>query len=101
MARRLQLHDLLKDILGSDRVYYQPPENVKLEYPCIVYNLSDIRLRHGNNLPYIMNDLYLVTLIHRRPDNDIYRKIASLPRCSLSRTFVNDNLNHYAFDLYF
>ena len=40
--RRLKLQKLLEDILEANgkakNVYYQPPEGIKISYPCIVYN---------------------------------------------------------------
>lgn len=101
MDRRPRLHELLESLLGSSNVYYQPPATITMQFPCIVYSLSDIQPLHSNNEPYLLNNRYLVTVIHRRPDNDIYKKVAKLPQCSLSRAFVADNLNHYAFDLYY
>jgi len=33
MGTRLELQNLLENILGSRNVYFQPPENLKLNYP--------------------------------------------------------------------
>ena len=38
MDRRLQLHEELCSVLGSRNVYFQPPETIKLTYPCIIYS---------------------------------------------------------------
>ena len=38
---RLTLQTKLEDLLGSKHVYYQPPENLKMEYPAIRYSKSD------------------------------------------------------------
>jgi hypothetical protein len=35
MAPRLQLQTLLETL--TEHVYFQPPENLKVQYPCIVY----------------------------------------------------------------
>ena len=42
MGNRLELHEILVDALGSRNVYYQPPENIKITYPAIVYSKTDI-----------------------------------------------------------
>ena len=40
MASRLNLHNSLIEALGTKSVYFQPPESVKLVYPCIIYEES-------------------------------------------------------------
>lgn len=101
MASRLDLHNLLVDILGSSSVYFQPPETIKMSYPAIVYSLDDINTRHANDEPYLLPRAYAITLIHKNPDNEIVEKIAELPLCRFGRFYVVDNLNHYTFTLYY
>ena len=99
--RRLELHFMLCDILGSKNVYFQPPESAKLEYPCIIYNLSDIDIKYADNRPYAIRDKYAVTVVDKDPDSNIRRKILKLPQCKFSRFFTSDNLNHWMFDIYY
>ena len=37
MERRLELHEALCEVLGSRNVYFQPPDNVTMRYPCFVF----------------------------------------------------------------
>lgn len=92
---------LLTDILGADRVYFQPPPTVQLEYPCIIYERDRRRVFHADNRPYAHKKGYRVTVIDRNPDSDIPEKIADLPLCSFDRFFAADNLNHDVYNLYF
>lgn len=101
MASRLELHEVLCEILGSRNVYFQPPESVKMQYPAIVYSRRSIDNIHANNSVYMQNNSYELTLIHRDPDNDIVEKLTKLPTCKFDRHFVSDNLNHYTYTLYF
>jgi hypothetical protein len=101
MASRLELHEVLCEILGSRNVYFQPPESVKMQYPAIVYSRRSIDNIHANNSVYMQNNSYELTLIHRDPDNDIVEKLSKLPTCKFDRHFVSDNLNHYTYTLYF
>ena len=48
MKTRLELDEELVKILGSKNVYFQPPESLKLNYPAIVYSLSNISNRIYN-----------------------------------------------------
>lgn len=101
MGRRIDLQRALEEILGSKNVYFQPPSNVQLNYPCIVYNLSNIRPKFADNLPYTLTDRYTVTYIDRNPDSDVIRKIASRPKTVMDRTLRIDGLNHTYFSIYF
>lgn len=99
--RRVELQTLLETILGSRNVYFQPPESLKLKYPCIVYELSGMHNDHADNLKYRFLKQYTVTYIDEDPDSDIPDKLLMIDKCSFSRAFPSDNLNHWSFTLYF
>lgn len=101
MNKRLELHEVLCDILGSRNVYYQPPETVKMKYPAIVYSINNIDNGYGDNLPYIQNYAYMVILIDKNPDSEFIDKLANHPRCRFIRNYQSENLNHNVFLLYF
>ena len=101
MVRRYDLHDILKEAAGSDHVYFQPPADVQMVYPCIVYQRDPARTRHADNNPYSQNQRYQVTVIDRNPDSVILAEVAALPSCTQSRNFVANNLNHDVFTLYY
>lgn len=101
MDRRLELHELLCEILGSRNVYFQPPSNIKMKYDAIIYARKTIENRYANNNVYKQEDAYELTAIYEDPDSDIPRKISLLPRCRFDRQFTADNLNHAVFTLYY
>ena len=102
MDRRLQLQTELEEVLGSRHVYYQPTETKKLEYPCIVYQLSDIDLIHGDDLLYRATHGYQITLIERSPETPLVDAILGHFRMiRFDRRFVNQNLYHNVFELYY
>lgn len=101
MSNRTELSSILHTILGSDNVYFQPPETVKMNYPCIIYELANVNTDFANNLPYRHTKQYTVTVIDKNPDSEIPDKIAELPLCSFDRHFASDNLNHFVFRLYY
>ncbi len=101
MAPRLELQGVLEGILGSQAVYFQPPSNVQMVYPCIVYNLDSMNTQFADDRPYAQDDRYQVTVIHADPDNVIRKAVAALPRCLFLRFFTAHKLNHYVFILYF
>lgn len=101
MAPRLDLQELLVEILDSDNVYFQPPSNVQMKYPCIVYSRDSILAIYAENSPYKVDNRYSVTVIDRDPDSEIPDKIAKLPLCRHDRFYTADNLNHNVFTLFF
>lgn len=101
MAPRLELQTLLEEILGGGNVYFQPPPNVQMQFPCIVYKRDDARTEFADNNPYSYTKRYQVTVIDRNPDSDIPDKVAALPMCIFNRWFAGDNLHHDVFNLYF
>lgn len=101
MASRLELHEVLCKILGSRNVYFQPPESVKMQYPAIVYERSDIRTLYADNNPYLQSLQYQVTVIDKNPDSEIVTGVSKLPLCRFDRHFTADHLNHDVFTLYF
>lgn len=101
LNRRLKLQEILEGILGSKEVYFQPPPNVGMKYPAIVYDLDYIRTDHADNHPYKHDTRYMITLMDRDPDSEYIRPLASLPKSAFSRAYGAQGLNHTAFTLYF
>ena len=97
---RLRLHSLLEEALGSTNVYFQPPESMRLKYPCIVYSIANGDTKYAANLPYKFDLGYQVTFISRDPDDETRDKIAMLPMCRYDRAIKVDDLNHDIFRIY-
>ena len=102
MGSRLQLQTKLEAILDGREVYFQPPATVKMKYPAIVYNLSDIDTQYADNKGYANHRRYTVTFIHRDPDIDLFTEMMTVfAWCSFDRRFVSDNLYHDVYSLYY
>lgn len=99
MAPRLQLQSLLEGI--TEHVYFQPPTNVQLQYPCIIYERDNAESEFANNSTYHYTKRYMVTAIDRDPDSSLHDKLAALPLCTFNRFFTADDLNHDVFNLFF
>lgn len=99
--QRVAFETKLKEFLGNDNVYFQPPEDFQLSYPCIVYKRSNIRPKFGDNLPYKLENQYTVTVITTDPDDLTPDKVAELPRCIFDRNFTTDYLYHDVFNIIF
>ena len=101
MAPRLELQALLVDLLGSDNVYFQPPPNVSMQYPCIIYNRDRIRINHADNAPYKHEKRYQIIVVDLDPDSDIPDKVSKLSKCDHIRFYTADSLNHDVFTIFF
>lgn len=102
MAQRLELQALLTELLGlPGQVYFQPPPNLALKYPCIIYQRDSVDTQHADNRPYKHLTRYQVTVIDPDPDSQIHRKVGLLPRSSYDRFFAADGLNHDVYNLFF
>lgn len=99
--KRIELHEKLCTLLGSRNVYYQPPETVKLHYPCIIYNRYNIHNDYANNSIYTKGDEYQIMVITKDPDSDIVEKMAWFRTSRFDRQYVRDNLYHFLFSLYY
>lgn len=85
----------------TPNVYFQPPETLKLSYPCVVYRLSSIDHQYADNKTYIGKRRYEVTLITKDPDDGLVQKIIdSFELCKFDRFFTSNNLNHNVFNIY-
>jgi hypothetical protein len=99
MGQRLDLQNLLLTI--CPRVYFQPPENLQLVFPCIVYARDWATTRFAENLPYRIEKRYVVTVVDPEADSTIIEQVAALPMCVFDRHFTADNLNHDVYKLFF
>ena len=94
---RKDLHSLLKQILGSDNVYYQPPQNRQMSYPAIRYNLDDIDDELADDKTYLRKRVYRITLICALPDSEVIDALLDLPFCNYVSHYTSENLNHDVF----
>jgi hypothetical protein len=99
MAQRLELHQILETFVPN--VYFQPPINVRLEYPCIIYKRDFANTKFADGKPYDHIVRYAITVIDQNPDSEIPKKVAMLPMSLFNRFYTVDNLNHDVYNVYF
>lgn len=99
MNKRLELHNKLVEILGSRNVYFQPPSNITMKYPAIVYSRKSIISKHASDGIYKQNTSYSIIVIDKNPDSNIVDKMAQVINVSHSSHYIKDNLNHDVFTL--
>lgn len=95
------LQSLLTQILGTNQVYFQPPSDIRLKYPCIVYQLDRVDTQYADNRPYKDSKAYAVTYIDRDPDQTIPDMLGELPTSSFMSFRITDDLNHWTYRIYY
>lgn len=100
-TRRLELHEILCGILGSRNVYFQPPENLKMKFPCIIYEHDSNDVRPANDKKYSKIRRYQVTIIDKDPDTEIPERLDELRFATFNRRFTADNMNNIVYTVYY
>jgi hypothetical protein len=99
MGQRQKLHNILLGL--TPNVYFQPPESVKMQYPCIVYQRDYADADFAGNKTYRYTQRYQVTVIDESADSAILPGVVALPMSTYLRGFASDNLNHDIVRVYF
>jgi hypothetical protein len=90
----------IKNQNGLKGVYFEPPENLKIFYPCIVYNLREVRDSYADNVRYIERDVYSITLIELDADSPVYHyMLNSIPNIRMNSSYTSDGLYHKSFSV--
>lgn len=96
--KRTALHYNLLKI--TNHVYYQPTDNTKLLYPCIVYDEIDETVFYANGGRFVTIPKVQVTVIDKVPDSDLTESfVAWFPYARFTNKFVSDNLYHTLYEL--
>ena len=93
--------DLIR-ITGLKNVYYQPPSNVKMSYPCIRFKLESVDEMYASNKLYRTMVKYQIIYITNKVNDDIITLLPSeLRYCTFDRPYSSDNLYHYVFNIFY
>lgn len=99
--RRVEVQRLLES--ATPNVYFQPPANVSMNYPCVVYHKAPPKDIHANDQRYGSRQKYTITVMDRSPDTQIAEQIVKIFKRNVS--IVNyatvSGLNHIYLELYY
>ena len=98
---RYALQTLLESLIAGVHVYFQPPPNLQMVYPAIVYNRDYLASEFADNIPYSTTFRWQVTVIDTDPDSPLHAKLVEMPMMKYVRHYTSDNLNHDIYDVYF
>jgi len=103
----------LKDLLGTDEVYFQPSPDVGdgenayiftgIQYPCFIMERTTAYQPSANDKNYLFRPGYTVTYINQdEPDPEMLETVMQhFTHVSYDRHFVADNLHHDVFTIYY
>lgn len=98
---RIELQESLEEFLGSSNVYYQPPETIKLKYPCIIYEKGRTNQIYADNKTYLKNKSYTLTLIYREADSTLPDDILdAFEQITHDRPYKSENLYHDVYTIF-
>lgn len=100
MAMRA-LHEILCEVLGSKNCYFEPPADLQMSYPCIVYKYTNDLDDFADNLHIVRAKRYSVTVIDEDPDSKIPDRLKMLPYCTSDRNFTVNGLKHFVHELFY
>ena len=96
-----QLQVVLEAIAAGNKVYFQPPANVQMSYPCIVYERGRADSKFADNVPYSVTKRYVIKVIDTDANSPLWDAIAALPSCTHDRHYTAGNLHHDVLNIYF
>jgi len=103
LSRRKEFHAVLCGIGGihPENVYFQPPENLQMVYPCIRYERSMQLGQNADDRRYVNRQAYSVMIIDPDPDNPAIDGLAAMPLSTYDRHYTMNNLHHDVFYIYY
>lgn len=100
MNSRLDLHEELLTFIPN--VYFQPPSNIRMIHPCIVYEKESKFKNFGNDNIYIDKQAYSITVIEKTPESNLADNIEKhFQYCKINQYYTFENLCHVKLSLYY
>lgn len=102
MGKRSDLHKKLKTYFKGAQIYFQPPESIKLSYPCLLYWMDSYEQQFADDTTYTGKARYTLQYITKNPDDEkTLGALTNFQMIRLDNFFAADNLNHYNYTLYY
>ncbi len=102
ISSRAKLNDKLTTFANQNgllKVYFCPPTNVVMKYPCIVYEQTGVERHAANNHRYLSYIDYEIKIITGDADSSLPFLLEDClqSECGVyeGRRYVADNLHHY------
>ena len=102
MARRTKLLREIKQFVNGPNVYFQPPESVKLTYPCVICSYDDTLSIYADDKCYQKFHIYRLLVVDKNPDSKFPGLITDhFSYASPGRPYISDGLYHFPITLHY
>lgn len=102
MRKREDFHEILVNSLDTRNVYFQPPESLKMHYPCIRYSINTKWKINADNKKYAGMNRYTVIYMKDDPDEDeVTSKLEDIEYSNFDRSYPSDGVNHFVYTIYY
>lgn len=98
---RESLSQMLRRVLPKIKhFYFSPPSGHQMKYPCVVYERAADDVFYADDIRYLHQKRYVVTIIDENPDSEYSDEfLDQVPYASFDRFFTSGNLNHFVHTL--
>lgn len=97
LSKRKEFHDRIKKCCKN--VYYAPPANIKMEFPCVIYFLQHTNSLYAENDRHLVKYSYRLTVIDKDPDSKILDALFNeFKTIDIARIENIDKLYHFYID---
>lgn len=95
---RRNLNNRVSSIAGPDvKLYFQPPTNVSLQFPSIVYRSTGTMDTYGNGKLYLRYYEFELVVITKDAESQLpYDLVDGLEYATITSQYQSDNLYHTA-----
>lgn len=101
MGSQRDLQTRLAGLVDGVSVYFQPPPNIQMTYPAIVYSRDYLASEFADNIGYSAMFRWQITVIDPDPDSALHTELVKMPLMRYVRHYTSENLNHDIYDIYF
>lgn len=82
-------------------VYFQPPSNNVIKYPCIIYSLKQMHSLKAADSNHVVMAGYDVVALDKNPDSDIIKKLMNFKYTNFNKQFVSNGVYNTNFTIYY
>lgn len=87
---------------GVNHVYFEPPEDLRMQYPCIRIKRVNADSTYASNKVYKIDDRYDLIYITREPDSTLVHDILwTFEKVRHTRSYTANNLRHEQYTLFY
>ena len=79
------------------KIYYEPPESIKLTYPCAIMSRGNIQFADANNYKYLKTVRYSLTYITKTINDPLADTIAEYDHMVHGDSYTSDHLYHHTY----